>query len=494
MQQALDLNALLYPNGANPSQARLYQLLHDPVVQYIDEEGAIRCGKTAGASKETLRDVIECPQNRICVARFFLEDLKANTLPQIWDDILLLTRNKPEGVFKNWAPLANFRHRSGADLSLTAHNGTVIDFRGVQDYSRWGGVDYGRIWLDDVRGKNPAHSLDELTFLSLLGRLSFKRQDGLPSKLLLTINPPDLSHWLCNYFPNPKDPRYVHMVCRLAENRANLRPGYEENLRADYARQPEMLRVYLDGERGMLMEGSAVWHGCQRDLHVGKLLPVAGKPLDIVWDFGFRHPALTVQQLTNQGWNILGELMGTDTMLEPWILEQVLPYLNEKFGAFEWQHYGDVAGNQRDDRSAETSIQIVTRVLNQNLTAAPVNVQASAEGVQQCISRLRDNGRPMLMVDEDCPWTIGALLGGLRWRERADGTLIERLIYNNDFKHCGDTLRYGWHHRLRQHGQTLRPDQRSRAGRIAQAVPNRGQGVYFEDLDETKHPVLRGYD
>lgn len=80
-------------------------------------------------------------------------------------------------------------------------------------------------------------------------------------------------------------------------------------------KDPEWIKVYVNGEYGRLIEGKPVFHNFRDSVHVtaAPLQPVPNLPLLIGVDFGLTPAAVIGQRLADGRWLVLSEITTEDT-------------------------------------------------------------------------------------------------------------------------------------------------------------------------------------
>jgi hypothetical protein len=151
---------------------------------------------------------------------------------------------------------------------------------------------------------------------ALKGRLS---QPGFPQQMLLTPNPPAPNHWLADEFPEDGHIEGHRYICTsVYDNERILGTNYIRELEKDYPSGHILRRRFIEGRRGLAIEGVAVYGSVfSRSLHVRDVEFLQDYPLIESWDFGQKHPAVSWHQAFPWGWwNILGEYMGARQFID----------------------------------------------------------------------------------------------------------------------------------------------------------------------------------
>jgi len=202
-------------------------------------------------------------------------------------------------------------------------------------------------------------------------------------------------------------------------------------------------------------------------VHRKKLDTIAYAPVQRLWDFGFHHPLCLFTQIENDvRWIWLKVILGKDVIINDFAT--YVKEMSEKWfpDAEYFEDVGDPAGNQKSDKSARTSIQLVQdatgiKIRTKNRESSkgvPLNVHRvqTAKRFQQLFSEFWGS-LPRIMINEEVddvsakkPFFVEtqsmdyvhrALVGGLHYP--LDDNYAE--VYEKDgfFDHLGDVARYG---------------------------------------------------
>jgi hypothetical protein len=151
-------------------------------------------------------------------------------------------------------------------LSSWFPNGSLVYVRGLKPsegaslFSKFAGLNLALIYLDQP--EEIPHSV----FQALKARLS---QPGYPHEMYLSPNPPEEDHWLAEEFPLADSfaedvvckPNYRYIRTTVYDNRENLDPEYVPQLEADYPEGHVLRRRFIEGRRGLSVEGTPVYKG-----------------------------------------------------------------------------------------------------------------------------------------------------------------------------------------------------------------------------------------
>jgi hypothetical protein len=218
-----------------------------------------------------------------------------------------------------------------------------------------------------------------------------------------------------------------------------LPEGYEERLRKNFPKV--YAQRYLDGEFGVSLDGEPVFPNFTEDRHVGrfKYNPALG-PIHRGWDFGRRHPACLLTQIKANRIYVLKELQGEDMLIKSFA-EDVLQHCEEFYPNAQYKDFGDVAGNQKGDKSEKTSIEIL-RLLKINTVCTKVFIKPEIEKILVLLEDGEDKF-PRILVDAGCEIFISAMSGGYHYEtdpNKSDSDVLPKK--DNVHDHFVDCFRY----------------------------------------------------
>jgi hypothetical protein len=278
-----------------------------------------------------------------------------------------------------------------------------------------------------------------------------------------TTNPPDITdatYYKFNWQQSPpghpgpilppgplptKDPLEKHegFWQPPRENIANLRPGYYDDLRQDYADNPDWIDMYIDGKPGILVKGKLVYSNFRREIHCAKEpLRWTGGPLYLGWDHSGNTPACVVVQIpTSRSAQVLREYY-SDKMGIVDFGRYVLHSINRDFPGWEaGGHFGDPAGAaafSKKDGGFTSNHQLLLEECGVEIVSADNNFRARVEAVERQL-RVIDG----LLLDPSCILTINGFLGGYYYPENQQvmGEYLPN-VRKNRYSHVHDALQY----------------------------------------------------
>ena len=411
-------------HGPNDAQRLSSEALFSGQYEEILDLGGFRSGKTTEGIRAGTELGVRYPANRVLICRKYTNDFNGSVAPiieELMPDPIVLKRPTGKDPFY----IIRSSGERPSEIWCLGLYGT--------DRKRIGklkGLELGAVVVDQAE----EITLDD--FLFLKGRLS----RPVPIRpILLLANPPNVGHWLHTWFELEKNKHKCEMFSMPTEaNRHNIPEGYIENLRRDYADRPGWLKCYLEGTWGYVVLGDSAFVGFRADSHMRKVEYNPAKVLYRGWDFGWKHPAVTWHQFTEEGGlHQLHEDMGDKIDIRKYARHIVLQ-TNQRFPGASVVDYGDYAGNQKSDKDdAKSTIEILRQEEGIEVKSRPnPSIDARISLVQKYISML-SGAHPFFTVDPSCRITIDALEGGYG-RDKENGEVIK----DGFFEHIMDATGY----------------------------------------------------
>lgn len=300
-------------------------------------------------------------------------------------------------------------------------------------------------WINEAR-EVPKAILDGLT--GRVGR--FPPRDGefgcTDPQILMDTNPPDADHWwyvLAEQDVSSERNRLMHEATmeiqaklradgvlrpdqmlyqffaqpggetEQAENLDHLPPGYY--LKAKAGKDPEWIKVYVNGEYGFVLDGKPVYPEYRDSIHAVEFEASIHVPIQIGLDFGLTPAAVFGQKMPNGQWRKHSELV-TDNMgiirFAQLIKQHIASeYPNFKIGTIT----GDPAGMARgsDERTVFDLLAAHGVKANPASTNSPL---LRIESVRDPMKRLIDGEPGMLVHARKCPTLRKGYAGGYNYR------------------------------------------------------------------------------
>jgi hypothetical protein len=307
--------------------------------------------------------------------------------------------------------------------------------------------------------------IDALT--GRVGRFPAKRDGGATwSGIWSDTNPPDVdSDWfkffeemdhteaveeLAKFIPGMTVEKYSQLFVQpsgrgpKAENLRNLPLGYYQ--RIAIGKDPEWIKVYVDGQYGFVADGKPVWPEYNDSLHCpqekDKLpRPVRNLPINRGWDFGLT-PACIFSQITPKGqWIVIDELIATRMGADSFS-DEVLDHSARNYPGFEFHDVGDPAGR---DASQVNETQSCFKTLHAKNILIEPGIQTLAirlDSVRRPLRTLVD-GRPQFVLHPRCKKLRRGMMGGYHFRRmRLTGERYTTAPEKDQYSHPCDALGY----------------------------------------------------
>jgi hypothetical protein len=381
---------------------------------YVDLEGAVRAGKTTPLVAKVATYCVDFPGIHCALCRWTQDALDAQLKPR-WRD---------------WCALHGIRLQWHADEEYDEVVGTgsrvyLRALKGAEETSRYGklaGLTLAVLGIDQ-----PEEVPEDVYRHYVPTRLS---QPGYPHQVLLTPNPPGLTHWLAVEFPERNTtPGHLYLRTSVYDNRHNLGDRYIDSLEQAYPEGHALRRRFIEGKRGLPIVGKPVYAGVfQSRIHVQRLRLNPDVPLLEGWDFGHAHPSVVWAQVLPWGeLRVLGGILGTDQFIEDFapmaVAQRVIWFggepdpLGERELPCEVWSTGDPAGDQNNSQGTRVSAADVLREYGVNLyTIAGAN---HPDARDRCIQHLA--GYMQRLTKQGPAFTVDPE----RWRMSAPEGVIE---------------------------------------------------------------------
>lgn len=277
-------------------------------------------------------------------------------------------------------------------------------------------------WVNEAR-EVPKSIIDAIG--DRVGRYPSIRDGGCTwSGVMMDTNPPDDDHWWYRlaeeekptgweFFRQPggiieRDGKFIPNP--NAENLQNLEPDYYTKRLA--GKSKDYIRVYYCAQYGFVQDGKPVIPEYVDNIHCADeiLKPVPGLPIYIGIDFGLTPAAIFAQRLVNGRWIWFDELV-TEDMGCVRFADLLGPKIRGEYQGFDFEIFGDPAGEQRAQTDEQTPFQIL-QAKGIPAEPAPTNdFTVRRESIAVPLSRMID-GKPGLIISPKCKITRKALAGG----------------------------------------------------------------------------------
>ena len=423
-----------------------------PVVkEFIEDEsfvrgimGPIGSGKSTACVIEILRRAqLQRPSSdgirrtRWCVIRNSYPELKSTTI-KTWAD---------------WCPLeygkTNFdspiiHHIKTDDLDMEV---LFLALDRPDDIRKLLSLELTGAWINEAR-EVPKQIVDALT--GRVGRYPSINKGGASwSGIIMDTNPPDTESWWykMSELERPEGWKFFRQPggqSEMAENIPNLPKDYYKKLIP--GKDPDWIKVYVDGDYGFLIEGQAVYPMFRDRTHVAQevIEPSPGFSLMIGVDFGLT-PCAVIGQRTHGGqWFIIDEFITQDIGIKKFA-EELTAFMAEFYPNFDVSvAVGDPSGDYRSPNSDETCIDIMNAHTPWTWSAAPSNdLTIRLEVVKNALNKMVD-GNPAFLLSPKCSKLRKGFNGSYHYKliKGADGTRTHTAPDKNEFSHPHDGLQY----------------------------------------------------
>ena len=232
-----------------------------------------------------------------------------------------------------------------------------------------------------------------------------------------------------------------------AENVKNLKLGYMYYMRQIAGKDPEWIRVYLEGKYGSVFDGKPVYHGVWNDeVHVSErpLSVYRNIPLILGWDFGLT-PACVVCQLSPRGqFRVLREYVCERGGIRQFATNVVKPSLVNEFKGLEVSGWSDPAGAQASQVDETTPISELNRLGFPTELAPSNDFSVRRQAVMSFLMRMID-GKPGFLLDPSCKMLRKGFNGGYqlaRLQITGEEERYHDAPVKNKFSHPAEALQY----------------------------------------------------
>lgn len=304
-------------------------------------------------------------------------------------------------------------------------------------------------WLNEAR-EIPKAIVDGLT--GRVGRFPPKNQGGCDwSGILMDTNPPDDQSWWYDMAENvfPKGWSFYQQPGGMsdeAENRENLPDQYYE--RMIEGKDPDWIKVYVDGEYGFVTEGKPVFPMYRDHLHAARETKRFDPrlPLLIGVDFGITPVAVLGQKTYDGRWIILDEYESEEPGVTNFA-KNLASYVGIKYpDAVEVKGWGDPAGGTRSrEDGVTTGFMILEDHTGWEWKPAPGDnvLDIRLEVVIDSLNRLID-GEPGILINPGVKTLRKGFAGGYsrKFLKNGDGNQVLPTPAKNKYSHVHDALQY----------------------------------------------------
>lgn len=403
--------------------------------------GPLGSGKTSAAVVEILRRAQEQAPGpdgvrrvRVACIRNTFAELKSTTIKS----------------WIQWCP-AQFGKLTIGGSPITHHIATptldlevmFIPLDAPEDVRKLLSLELSFAWIDEAREIDRA-VLDALT--GRVGRYPSRLQGGCTwSGILLTSNPSDTESWLYKIATETPEGWKVFRQpsgrSPLGENLDNLPQNYYQRMIA--GKDPEWIKVFVDGEFGFVIEGQPVYPAWRDSVHVApaRVAPLPNLGLTIGADWGLTPAAAICQEFPDGRIVAIDEFVCTDSGIVRFA-QSLTAYMRAHYPDHKvTAALGDPAGTARgpDERT-------VFEIMNQHTPwkwkpAATNEITLRIEAVSAVLGRMID-GKPGFQLNPGCGMLRKGFAGGYHFARvsAGNGATFQETPRKNQYSHPHDAL------------------------------------------------------
>lgn len=353
-------------------------------------------------------------------------------------------------TFNQWLPPQHFGTFKHSDNSYT-----ITGFEGVEGEVLFRALDrpdhVSNLLSFELTGAwfNEAREIPWAIVEAMQGRVGRypAKRDGGPTwhGIILDTNPPDVDSKFYKFFEETEhDPSFAAIfkqpsgLSPEAENITNLPEGYYTRLAS--GKDPEWIKVYVEGRYGFVIEGRPVFPEYRDSTHCAEVKP---HNYDVVyrgWDFGLT-PSCVFCQVNAMGQLIVFDEMVSDEMGVDKFSDDVVERCSRLYPDFEFVDIGDPAGEQRAQTDEKTCFQILhsKKIM---IESGAKTLALRLESVRKPLNRMV-GGRPGFQLHPRCRMLRKGFQGAYQFRRMQ--TSAERYTETPDknaYSHPHDALQY----------------------------------------------------
>jgi hypothetical protein len=386
-------------------------------------------------------------RTRWAVLRNTYPELKSTTI-KTWLEWFPMTAMKWDapisGIIDTWLPDKTRLHIEVYFLACER----------PEDVGKLKGLELTGAWLNEA-SEMAKQVFDICT--QRVGRFPPSKSGGpLWTGVLLDTNPPDTDSWWFRLFEEQKPAGFevfkqpgglkqengAYVPNPAAENIANLHGGYDYYLRQVAGKSKEWIKVYLEGQYGIVIDGKPVYPEYNDDIHCREIAPIQGRELIVGLDFGLQ-PAAALCQISPRGQLlVLDEVCADDMGPKQFARDALKPHLATQWRGFAYVPVGDPSGVRRNDDEEVTCFKLLAE---EGIVAVPAisnDFTMRREAVASYLLRLTD-GQPALIVHPRCIRIRRGFMGGYCYRRlQMAGEKYRDVAEKNLYSHPHDGLQY----------------------------------------------------
>ena len=306
-------------------------------------------------------------------------------------------------------------------------------------------------WLNELR-EIPKVITDAIE--GRVGRFPSEKEGGCTwFGVIADSNPPDQSSYIFKLFeervPLSEELQSKYVIFKQpsgrskeAENLHNLPKDYYKTMAI--GKDPEFIKVYIDGEYGFTRDGKPVYSNYMDSIHcAGKDIDVVfGYPIIMSLDFGLTPSCVLSQYLHDGKFNVLKEFYEENTGLRTFLKEIIKPYMISKYKGYEIITTGDPAGVKRNDSDERSCFM---ELKSQGFPATPASTNsllARINAVDAFLTKMVD-GKPAFQLSPCCTMLRRGFIGEYKLHMfHGINERFSELPLKNEFSHLADALQY----------------------------------------------------
>ena len=414
-----------------------------------------KCKTQTKGTKEKGVDGIR--RSRWAVIRNTQDQLKQTAL-RTWLDWF------PDGVTGRWAVSDKIYYLEYDDIKAEI---LFLALDTPDDVRKLLSLELTGAWVNEAR-ELPLAVIEGLT--GRVGRYPKKEEEGCRwSGIIMDTNPPDDDHWwyrifeikakedpqvaeLYEVFHQPpavlkKDGKWIENPA--AENLSHLKKNYYLNLVV--GKDPEWIKVYAEGQYGIVSDGRPVYSGYNDQIHCVEFEVNPKLPVHVGWDYSYNGQACVLAQLSPAGQlRIFKEFAGEEIGLHSFVVNTVKPGLQE-FGKLDFKSStGDPAGAKHGDLDEKFALSMLNDGYPDMLCGLPFSTFPAdtnslgprIDGVNSFLNKLI-NGAPALLLHPRCSTLRKGFLGRYEFkRVQVTEDRYKDVPNKNKYAHVQDAVQY----------------------------------------------------
>lgn len=481
---------LTKPEGGNPTDwykpGKSLQEFHQSSAFARFLVGGRGSGKTTTVAVDVVGHAWHNPGAKVLGLRkteISQADTTVDTTNFVFGQMGDLYRETPQSLFRSWRGgltvripsaaavekynefLARNPSKSEIDFWLTTEANkwcSWLEFRGLPDVAKAGnklrGYECSIAWFIE------ADLMTRNDFDLTVACLRWKDAYGnfIPDTgIIIDTNPPAPSHWIAKMEEEQtleKNYKYQFWHLKTEENAHNLPPGYVENLKHTYRKNPAMYKRMLLGEYAEAFEGSPVLYAFDEEKHAFENLPFPlGAYLVRGWDFGVTNACIFSAYWSFEGveyWWDLGELYLEDSDTDRQARAAIeytavnFPFWNDRAQCAGVLDYCDPAGNARSSKGTSDINILNTYHIFPGYRTKKRTLKETIAIYNRLLEAKDATGRHVYRIDKkNCPKLYAASIGGYRYPELGEpGFGTDEPLKGpaaGNYDHPADASRYG---------------------------------------------------